>query len=444
MSERNAQAADRLERRQLLPIVLVIFTNILGAGSILPILPLYAEGAFGGTVFQITLLATAYFGAQLFAAPLLGRISDRVGRRPVLLVSQVGTIAAFILFIFAAELGDLVAPIGSLLGITGGLTMLYIARTLDGITGGNFTTAQAWITDKTEDRHRAEALGLLQAAFGAGFVFGPAFGGFLAGFGPRAPFIGAAVITTGTFLLTLFTLEESLPADQREVEQGGDLPVQAARGYLREPAVMVILGVTFFSTLAFVALPATLALYADRVLFAGAPDGAAERNVGFMLAFHGLVTIATQLFFLRPLIERVGERRLLVVGQLSLMAAMWLIAPTDQALLVTLLFAPFAFGRGVSDPSQQSLMTRFGTRRTSGELLGTWQSARSAALILGPPWAGYVFERFGPRAVFSVGGGIVGVALVLAIILQRLEIPEPRAAPVRTVERRQPKPDPMA
>ncbi|MFP3853385.1 MAG: MFS transporter [Anaerolineales bacterium] len=420
---------NKLDRRSLLPIILIVFTNILGAGVIIPVLPLYAEGEFAGSVFQITLLSTAFFGAQMVAAPLLGRLSDRFGRRPVLLLSQIGTILSFILFIFAAELGNLIAPMGAVVGLTGGMAMLYIARTLDGITGGNITTAQAWISDKTDDEYRAEALGLLQAAFGAGFIFGPAFGGFLAQYGPRWPFIGAATITTGTFLLTYFTLEESVspsgPSERGQDQPAASMPLRAL---LRKPTVPVILGIAFFATLAFAALPATFSLYADRVLFAGTPEGTTERNIGLMLAFHGVMTVLTQLALLRPLIKKLGERRLLLVGQISLIAAQWLIVPAENALLVTVLFAPFALGQGVSDPTQQALITRFGDPRSSGQLLGIWQSARSAALIVGPLWAGFVFEAYGPRSVFAVGGGIVVVALGFAFALQIMDIPPPRPA----------------
>jgi DHA1 family tetracycline resistance protein-like MFS transporter len=158
-----------MELKRLYPILLIIFVNILGSGVIMPVLPLYAEGQFGGTVLQITLLSTAFFAAQFFAAPWLGRLSDRVGRRPVLLISQVGTVLAFILFIFAGPLGEIIDGSLSGLPMTGGMTMLYLARILDGITGGNITTAQAYISDITDEENRAHGLGLLQGAFGVGF-----------------------------------------------------------------------------------------------------------------------------------------------------------------------------------------------------------------------------------------------------------------------------------
>ena len=166
-----------MERKRLYPILLIIFTNILGAGVIIPILPLYAQGEFNGSILQITLLASAFFGAQFLAAPWLGKLSDRFGRRPILIISQVGTVLAFILFIFAGQIGQSIDGLNLSLPLSGGMIMLFAARILDGITGGNITTAQAYISDITTDENRAQGLGLLQAAFGAGFIFGPAFGG---------------------------------------------------------------------------------------------------------------------------------------------------------------------------------------------------------------------------------------------------------------------------
>jgi MFS family permease len=313
------------------------------------------------------------------------------------------------------------------LPLTGGMIMLFVARILDGITGGNITTAQAYISDITTDRQRAQGLGLLQAAFGAGFIFGPALGGLLSNYGEVAPFIGAAVITTGTMLLTLFTLTESLPAEERVValrgsRRTGDVSLSQV---FSQRALVIVLMIAFFASLAFSALPSIFALYANRVLFAGTSGaGRAQLYIGLMLTFSGSMTVITQLALLKPLVTRLGEQRLLVVGQTSLMAALLGFAIVESALLVTALLAPFAFGQGVSDPSLQSLLTRFGERKERGRLLGYYQSSRSLALIFGPIWAGYAFENLGPKAVFAVGAGITFIALLLALLMLRQRIPE--------------------
>jgi DHA1 family tetracycline resistance protein-like MFS transporter len=414
-----------MDTRRLFPILLIIFTNILGAGVILPILPLFAEGQFQGTIPQITLLSTTFFAAQFLAAPVLGRLSDRYGRRPVLLISQAGTVAAFVLFIFARDLGQWIDGLGFGLPMSGGMVMLYVARTLDGITGGNITTAQAYVSDVTTERQRAQGLGLLQAAFGAGFIFGPAFGGVLSSYGPVVPFIGAAIITTGTLLLTFFTLEESHAPEERAAARAGQPSENTLRLMAAHPALINLLWIGFVASLAFSALPAVFALFADHVLFANTahPDRT-QLYIGLMLTFNGAMQVVTQIALLKPLVTRLGERRLLLVGQVALVLAMFGVAVMDNAIVVTLLFAPFAFGRGVSEPSLQSLVTRFGEQR--GQLLGLYQSARSLALIFGPIWAGYAFDAISPQSVFIVGGILVVIALFFALVLLRQEIPTPR------------------
>lgn len=410
--------------KRLFPILLILFTNILGAGVIIPILPLYAEGEFAGTVPQITLLSALFFGAQFLAAPWLGSLSDRFGRRPVLLVSQMGTVLAFVIFIFAGPLGQFLESFRWSFPMTGGMLMLYIARTLDGITGGNITAAQAYVSDITTDENRAQGLGYLQGAFGVGFIFGPAFGGFMASLGPVVPFIGAAAITTITFLLTLFILEESLPLEERSEHAGRNQIFPSPRLLLGDRVLALILGVTFVASLAFSVLPATFSLYADRVLFASRPVGqGAELYIGLMLTFHGLMTVVTQVAFLRPLVERLRERRLLLLGELALTAAFFGLGFFDGAVIATLFLAPFAFGQGVSQPTLQALVTRAGQNMSRGEMLGYYQSARSLALIGGPIWAGFVFESISAQSVYQIGGVVMLGAMILAVLLLRQELP---------------------
>lgn len=415
-----------LDMQRLFPILLIIFTNILGAGVIIPILPLYAEGEFQGTILQITLLSTAFFGAQFLAAPWLGRLSDRYGRRPLLIISQAGTVVAFLLFIFATPLGRVVDSSGLGLPITGGMFMLYVARTLDGITGGNITIAQAYVSDITSPQQRAQGLGLLQAAFGIGFIFGPAFGGILSNFGTVAPFIGAAIITTGTLTLTTLTLKESLPLEERTTQADSQIKGPTLAAIISEhPALATVLAIGFVGSLAFSAIPATFSLYADHVLFATTQNqDRVQLYIGLMLTFNGMTQVVTQLGLLKPLVTRLGERRLLIIGQISLLVAMLGISYFTQAVIVTLFLAPFAFGLGVSEPSLQSLTTRFGDQRSRGRLLGFYQSARSMALIFGPIWAGYAFEVISPQAVYMVGAVFVFVNLFLAGLLLRQEIPK--------------------
>lgn len=423
ISTRMCLKVVHLDRRRLIPIFATVFTNILGAGVILPILPLVAVDAYDATPFQATLLAAAYFGAQFLAGPWLGRLSDRVGRRPVLIVSQLGTVLSFVMFALAGPIGNAIGDVGTDVTMSGGLIVLYLARILDGLTGGNITTARAYITDVSSEESRAQALGTINAAFGLGFIFGPVLGGLLAEVSLVAPFIGAAIITSGSVLLTTFFLEESLPPEERATQARGG-HAMPLRHFLRDGGVLFILMITFMVTVSFAALQSTFALYAERVLFPEAESSAmVARNVGLMFTFAGVILVVTQALFIRPLVRRLGERQVVVLGQLCLLFAFAAIAAVSSPLLVTLLFAPVAFGNGINQPSLQALVTRYGTPQTRGGLLGVFQSANSLALILGPIWAGYVFQTVHPRApyVVSVAGLLVGVSL--SLLLRRRPLP---------------------
>ncbi len=411
-----------MNRRRIIPIFVIVFTNILGAGVILPILPLVAEGEFGATALQATTLTAVFFAAQFIAAPWLGRLSDQVGRRPVLIISQIGTVLSFVLFILASPIGHAVDSAGWPFNISGGLVILYLARILDGITGGNITTAQAYITDISTEETRAQALGSLSAAFGLGFIFGPAFGGFLAGVSLVAPFVGAAIITMGSVLLTTFTLRESLPPEARSSPRTHQA-MMPTRAFLQNRTILLLFLITFVITLAFAALQSTFALFAERVVFPETDSAAVAGNVGLILAVIGLFTVLTQALLIKPLVTRFGERRLILLGQVSLVIAFSGLSVLSHPLLITLFTIPIAFGNGINQPSLQSLITRFGDEQTHGRLLGLYQSSRSLALILGPVGAGLVFQAISPRAPYVFAIPLLLTGIGLSLFLQYQSIP---------------------
>jgi DHA1 family tetracycline resistance protein-like MFS transporter len=374
----------------------------------------------GGTPFQAVLLDTAYYGAKLVAAPFLGRLSDRYGRRPILILSQSGTVFSFILFIIALPLGQSIDGLGLSLGISGGLIMLYVARLLDGATGGNTIIAQAYVSDITSDKDRTQALGLLAAALGVGFIFGPALGGFLAArWGMMAPFAGGAVIATAALLLTVVMLPESLPTERRAWPGEHQRQSSAWQQVLTIPQFLPILAIGFIGTLSFAAISPTFTLYADRVLFTGADATTVSRNVGLMFTVMGLTAAITQGLLLKPLASRLGEHRLIIVGQLVLLVSSLLIPLTANPFLFMGGLLPFVFAYGITDPTLQALITRLGSARRRGQLLGTYQSALSLAYVVGPIWAGFVFERAMPQAVWWVTAVLFIPAVLLSLGLTR-------------------------
>jgi DHA1 family tetracycline resistance protein-like MFS transporter len=412
-----------MRKNPVFPIFLIVFTNILGGGMVLPVLPLYAVDLFGGSEFQAALLATAYYAAMFVAAPWLGRLSDRHGRRPVLMISQMGTIVSFLMFIIATPIGKVIDGTGINLGMSGGMLIFFLARTLDGVTGGNITTAQAYVSDVTTKENRTPALGLLAAAFGLGFIFGPAIGGILGGISTTAPFIGAVSVTTITFLLTTFMLKESLTEERRAASRVRKTPITFRQAIANRDYLLVVL-LGFIQLLAFSAIPPTFSLYASRVLFSNAIDiTEVSRNIGLLLSCMGMYNVIVQVGLLKPLVARFGERNLIAIGQTVFMLAMFTFPLSANPIYAALMFAPLSFGRAVSDPSLQSLVTRFGTDRTRGRLLGIYQSALSLGFIFGPIWGGWAFENIAPSAIYWVGGIIVIPAVALAYIIRRRPLP---------------------
>lgn len=429
----NSQSDSMFSDKRLLTIFLLVFSNLLGAGVIFPLLPLYAEGEFGATEFQAALLATAYFAAQFVASPYLGRLSDRYGRRPVLIGSQFGTFLSFGLFIVAIPIGRWLDSIGFDAGISGGLLMLYIARVIDGITGGNITAAQAYATDVSKPENRAEAIGVISAGLSAGIVFGPAFGGFLVTINPTAPFIGAAAIIGATLILTFFTLEESLPPEKRELvdqNQRSGLFSNSKVNLLQDNTVKLIMIIGFVTLLAFSSLTSTFALFADRILFEPTiSDQIVARNVGLMLSAFGVAGVLTQAFAIRPMIQRFGEQTTVVLGQFVNAVGLLFIGLANNAWVATIFFFPFSFGRGITDPSLQSILTRYGTPQTQGRLLGIYQSSISLGFIVGPIIAGIVFGEISPRAPYLLGAALMGVGVLLSAVLARAVLPQSEETP---------------
>jgi DHA1 family tetracycline resistance protein-like MFS transporter len=409
---------------QIFPILLIVFTNLLGSGVIIPILPLFAVKQMGATVLQAALLGTTYFIAQFFAAPWLGRLSDRYGRRPILMISQIGTVIAFVLFIFAQQLGSMIDQIGNPFDMSGGLIILFMARFLDGLTGGNITTARAYISDVTNDQDRAVGMGYLSAAFASGFIFGTAFGGLLGSYGFMAPFIGAAIATLGTFLLTFFLVDESLPKEQRAISHsktGNSLPMSRI---LKTRPLLLIAAIGFLGTLAYAAIPPTFALYVDQVVFADFADRSrVPLSIGLMLSFMGMVAVFTQMVIYRRLIERFHERLVLVIGMIVFMVSTTAIGLVTNPLPLIPVLAFYAYALATTDPSLQALVTRFGNRKQQGVLLGLYQSISSMATIVGPIWAGWVYQNVSPAATYWTGGVILSAGVFFTAMLLRERIP---------------------
>jgi MFS transporter, DHA1 family, tetracycline resistance protein len=381
----------------LVPIFLVILVDLLGLSVILPLLPFYAE-SFGASPAVVGVLLSIFAVCQLLAGPPLGQWSDRIGRKPVLLVSQVGTLIGFVM-----------------LGFANTLWLVFLARILDGATAGNMTVAQAYVSDVTSPENRAQAFGIVGIAYGIGFLLGPALSGYLVQFGPAYPIAAAAGLAALSILATWFLLPAVRPAMLPPGERAWSWRAYARP--LADPHAGPRFWQFFASQLAISVLFSGFALFAERRLtIGGAPFG--SREVGYTFAYLGLVGILF-LGALGPMVKRLSEHAVVQIGfaltGLSFVALAF--AGRMPSVLLTMTF--FAVGTAVLRPSLTSLITQRTARTEQGMVLGLMQSLQSVAQIVAPLAAGVLIQRQLLSEWAWLGAAIGAAGLVLAARLAR-------------------------
>ncbi len=379
-----------------MPILfLIVFIDLVGFGLVIPLLPFYGV-RFGATAPEVTWLLATYSLCQLLTAPFWGRLSDRVGRRPVLMASMTASACAYLW-----------------LGAADALWMLFAARALAGACAGNIAAAQAYIADITPPEERAHGMGMIGAAFGLGFIFGPALGGFLAGNDPatanlEVPAWAAAGLSLAALAGVLLLLRESHALDRRGLAPPSRR-VGAILEALRRPVLSRLIVIFFLVILAFAAMESIFALWALRQL-----DWGPER-VGYAFAYLGLVSAVMQGGLTGRLTKRHGEKRLLLCG-LVLLAIGLVILPFCRSLAVLVgTFAVLAIGLGLTQPALNSLISRRAGAGEQGQVLGVTQSVGSLARVIGPPLAGYLFADLGQASPFLWGAATVTIAFFLAL-----------------------------
>ncbi len=388
--------------RRLLTILAIVFVQMVGAALILPILPLYALAEFDLSEQVITLIISVFFVAQFLAGPYLGRLSDRIGRLPVLLVSQIGTVLSF------ATIGFATAP-----------WMLFAARIVDGATGGNIIVAQAYMTDISPKEKRTEALGYIFAVFGLGFIIGPALGGFLsAAYGPRVPFYLAAVVAAVTTLLTWLFLDESLTDAQKARNKSFTKATLSIGEVLRNAPLVMVLLVVFIAQFAMGLIQSTFALYGNAVIFREVPTELVMRNVGLLLATVGATQFLTQSFLLKHLLRRFSEAVLVINANVVRILGSLIFAVAKAPLMAFLGSVIFPIGQAILLPSIQSLATETVEDELRGGVLGIYQSVASLAIIFGTGLGGTLFS-VSPAMPFWLATVSGAVAIVPTLLLAR-------------------------
>jgi DHA1 family tetracycline resistance protein-like MFS transporter len=395
---------------RLINIFVVVFVDLLGFSLILPLLPYYAE-KFGATPAVIGLLTASYAAASLIGAPLMGRLSDRFGRRLILLLSVAGTFIGFLLLAFAEPIGHSLAGLAASNAINVFvLGVLFLSRSVDGLTGGNITVAQAYISDITDEKNRAKGLGLIGAAFGLGFIIGPAVGGLLSRFGYSVPALVAAGLSFLNLISIFFFLPESLTKERRidiRAQKSPPFTYKALVIALNRPKVGPLLQVRFFFALAFSMFQSIFSLYAANKL------ELSSQMTGYVLAYVGVISVLVQGIGVGLVTKRFKENSIIITSMWLMLIGLagWAITPNLPVLLVIML--PLAMGGGMLNTVINSAITKAVTREEIGGTLGISTSLESVSRVIAPSAGGFLLQNLGAWAPGVVSAILMAWTIIL-------------------------------
>jgi DHA1 family tetracycline resistance protein-like MFS transporter len=373
--------------RPLLIIFLTIFVNLIGFGIIIPLLPFYAQ-TFGASPLVIGLLFAIFSLCQLIAAPALGDLSDRHGRRPVLIFSLLGTVVSFVMLALAHT-----------------LTMLFLARIVDGLSGGNISTARAYVADVTEPKDRARAYGLIGAAFGLGFILGPALSGVLSKVSYTAPIWAAAALTLAATAMAWLWLPETV----HRTQAGTGNPFRYLPELLRRPMLRRVLVIDFVYWFAFAIFQTTFALFAAIRFGFDAP------RTGYFFAAFGVLGAVVQGGFIRPVVRRLGDRSTFMLGLSFAAVGLVAAALTHSVVMFAVTLVPLALGIGFGHPTVSSMVSRAGRDDEQGRVQGAASAVESLGRTLGPVWGSASLQHFGEGTPYISAAAFLMVTFLLSL-----------------------------
>jgi len=398
---------DRFFTAPLIIILITVFIDLVGFGIVLPILPLYAKNdPFNATPIEIGAVFAVYSLMQFFFTPILGKLSDRYGRRPILFFSLMGS-----------ALGYLV------LGLANTLFLVFLGRIISGITGGNISTAQAYIADVTSKENRAKGMGLFGAAFGLGFILGPAIAGLLSKYGIHVPFYFAAILSFANATTLYFVLPESVKKGLPQ-PQGRSRFAELIESF-RQKEYGILNLLYFLLIVAFSMMTYSFVLYTDHVFYYNA-----EQN-GYLFTFVGIISVIGQGFLFGSLVKRVGEGVLAAAGCVFMVGSLFaipLVSPANGGLTALLFICTFmALGNAFASPSLMSLVSKISHEHEQGKSLGIMQSIASLARAIGPTIGGILLnnslnaiDNFTISRTFWTASGIMFIAFLTAIYFLRV------------------------
>jgi MFS family permease len=368
-------------RSPLLPIFLIVLVDVFGLTLVIPLLAIYAEH-FGATPFQATLLVSTYAVCQFVSGPILGTLSDKHGRKPILIISQIGTFLGFLLMARA-----------------GVLWLIFVARVIDGLTAGNLTTAQAYISDNTPPENRSKSFALIGIAFGVGFFIGPSVTGMLVVYGLSAPIYLACALSMTSILCTIFLLPGGAPPRAHggaDAGPGGRRPNPFALahyvGYFSRPILGGLFFQFFFFIFAFSTFTSGFALFAERrFAWHGHPFG--PREIGYLFSYVGFLGIIIQGGLMGRIVKRFGEPALVAAGFTCMALGYATLGFIGMLPLLVMVSTCSGFGNAILRPNLSSLITQAAGRQEQGVVIGLSQSLGSIAQIVAPALGGFLIGR---------------------------------------------------
>lgn len=394
-----------MKKSPLAVLFAAVLVDMVGFGIVLPLLPFYAE-SFGASAVDVTLLVASFSAMQLVAAPFWGRVSDRRGRRPLLVAGLFASAVSYLIF-----------------GVAESLPLLFLSRLAAGAAGGTISVAQAYVADTTTAEDRAHGMGLLGAASGLGVMLGPAIGGFFSRWGLGMPGYVAALLCAANGVAAILLLPESRPRAGQGAAEGEAATLKGWAAAMARFPLSLLLGVYFLSISSFAAMTSVLALYAERVF------GMTAQGMGLVFTLAGGVTVVVRGALLGWLVRRLGEARVVQFGALALALAILLVARIPNAWWLGLTVTLHALGAGTLFPALASLVSRASDSHSQGSILGGSQVIGGLGRVLGPIWAGLLFQHLGIGSPFQVGAALVALAWILAFRIPAAERPRPRPVP---------------
>lgn len=380
------------QRSPLLVILFTVFVDLIGFGVIVPLIPFYNESLGGGPAILGLLVAT-FFLMQFLFSPVLGRLSDRVGRRPVILGTLLMTIAGHLILAGANA-----------------LVLLFVARILAGSASGNLSVVRAYIADRTRPEERARGMGLIGAAFGVGFAVGPVIGGALEPFGLAIPALAAATLAAANFVLAFAYLPESLAPEVRGAASG-----QRRAGMmeaLRRPTIRALVLTFFVVSFAFSTVPVAFPSLGIDVF------GMGPQQLALIFILIGSINFLVG-SAAGQLARRAGEERLVAFGTLAMGVAMALTPLIRDLAAYVLLVGLFATGVAITLPLIPSLVSKRIAPHEQGSILGSAQAIGSLGTVPGPLIAGFLYEQFSPAAPFLLSAAIMGLGFAMTVFVYR-------------------------